>query len=888
MSKYEQENWHTISPEIVLEKLSTSQKGLSRKEAEQRFEKTGPNILVEEKSKSAIFHILKQFKSPLVYLLVIAAGISLAAGKTVDTAVIAAVVFLNTILGFIQEWRAENALAALKELSAPKTTVIRDGKQLDVPAARIVPGDILVLTTGDRVAADARVIESTELRIDESSLTGESEPVAKNTEPLKKDIPLADMSNMVFMSTLITGGSGLAAVTGTGMNTAIGKIAHEVRTTEREITPLQRRLGRLSVYIGALSLALAGIVFLLGFAKGYDLLSILLYSVALAVSVIPEGLPAVISITLALGIRRMADRNALIRRMLSVETLGSTTVICSDKTGTITKNEMTVRKIWAGGYIYKVTGEGYKPEGEVLPEDGKGDRAALDMLMLIGCLANDAKLILEDNAWKIQGTPTEGAILVSAQKKGHLCEELKEKFPRTGAIPFSSEQKYMAALHNFPEQSQSLLMVKGAPDRILPFCSHIMENSKPMELNEQKREQVKKANNALAEEGLRVLGGAWKSFEPGKKGIAREEMNGLVFTGMWGMEDPARPEAVRAIEAAKKAGIRIIMLTGDHARTARTIASKAGIETEEVLTGEELKKHRTAELKEKILKTNVFARVSPSHKVELTRLLKNENQVVAMTGDGVNDAPALKNANIGVAMGMTGTDVAREAADMVLTDDNFATIVAAVEEGRVIFSNIRRVIFFLITTNLGEVITLITALIIGLPLPVTAVMILWINLLTDGACTIPLGLEPKHKNVMNTPPRPPEEGIINRLVAGRIMMLAPVMAAGVLITFASYLDISQGYAQTMAFTTLAAFQWFQALNARSQNYSIFKIGPFSNKWLNLGLGIAILLQLGLIYTEAGRTLFGTIRLKLSDWFFALLAGSSILFVEEILKFFRVK
>ena len=884
--------WHALPHEEVLEQLSSDPKGISGEASRKRLEAHGRNELAGEEEESLFSHIVKQFKSPLIYLLLMAAAVSLVAGKYIDSVIIGVVVLLNAGLGVIQEWRAEKSLAALKGLAAPHAKVLREGKIHDIDAGLLVPGDVLVLERGDRVGADARILFASELKVDESALTGESEPVAKQTEPVDEDAPLADRRDMVFMSTLVTGGRARAAVVATGMHTAMGDIAGEVRAAEREKTPLQRRLATLSVKIGALALVLAAAVFVLGMIRGYEFAEMLLYSVAVAVSAIPEGLPAVISVTLALGVHRMAERNAVIRRLPAVETLGSTTVICTDKTGTITENQMTAVKITAGGRSWEVSGKGYEPEGEFRPLDGETEdgEESLDMLLRIGCLVNGSELVEEGGDWLIQGSPTEGALLVASEKRGLDCEGLVEAHPRLADFPFSSEQKYMATLHDFPEEDRSLVLVKGAPERIFEFCSHARLDGRRVEIDEEARERLEAANIDLASDGLRVVAGAYKEFSPGKQDMSREETeNGLTFAGMWGLMDPPRAEAVRSVKDARKAGIRVVMLTGDHASTARAIGAKIGIAEEDawVMTGGAIDGMEEEAFRSEAMQADVVARVSPSHKLRIMHSLQGGGEIVAMTGDGVNDAPALKSADIGIAMGRTGTEVAREAADMVLTDDNFATIMAAVEEGRVIFNNLRRVVFFLLTTNVGEVLTLVCALILGWPLPVTAVMILWINLLTDGVSTVPLGIEPRHLDVLDRPPRPPEEGILNKVTFRRILLLAPVMAAGVLFVYRMYLDSSTEYARTMAFTTLAAFQWFQALNARSTTDSIFRLGLLSNRWLCLGLSAAVVLQLGTVYLPVGQAAFGTVPLHLVDWTYALLAGSSILVVDELLKLLGV-
>ncbi|MBD3271231.1 MAG: HAD-IC family P-type ATPase, partial [Elusimicrobia bacterium] len=666
----------------------------------------------------------------------------------------------------------------------------------------------------------------------------ESEPASKQQNPVKEDASLGDRSCMVYMSTLVTHGNARAIVVATGMHTEIGRIAEDVRDIEREKTPLQRRLEKLSLYIGIAAVSLAVVVFLLGLVRQYELVEMLLFSVAVAVTAIPEGLPAVISITLALGVRRMAIRNAVIRRLPAVETLGSTTIVMSDKTGTITKNEMTVARIWTDDTFFNVSGLGYKPQGEITSENN-GKNSPLERLHYIAVLNNDSSLSDEDGVWRVQGTPTEGALLTAAAKSGIEYKKMQDQHPRLDDIPFSSEKKYMATLHAFNENDKKMILVKGGADTILDFCDRIQKKDGTVQpLNNNQRTAVQEAHTAMADEGMRVLAGAWRDADAGMSGIGNEDAeSGLIFCGMWGIMDPPRDEAVKAIQQAKEAGIRVIMVTGDHASTAAAIARKTGLDPgpEGALTGSEIDRLDDDAFNNRIKNTNVLARVSPSHKLRLMQTLQQQGAVVAMTGDGVNDAPSLKGADIGIAMGQAGTQVAREAADMVLTDDNFATIVAAVEEGRVIFDNLRRVVLFLITTNIGEIITLITVLIIGFPLPLSAVMILWINLLTDGVSTVPLGIEPKHGDVLARPPRSPQEGILNFPTIRRILILAPIMAAGTLIVYWLYLDRSQSLARTMAFTTLAAFQWFHALNVRSQDESVFKIGIFSNKWLTVGI-----------------------------------------------------
>lgn len=884
--------WHSKPREVVLETLGATTKGLDSEGAAERLAQVGPNTLTVKKGTSLAETVLNQLRHPLIYLLGAAALISILAGHAVDATVIGGVVILNTILGTVQERKAGRAMDALRKMAAPHARVLREGKPATVPAAEVVPGDLLLLETGDRIAADARVLENTDLRVDESALTGESEPVSKQAEILAEDSPMADRQNMVWMSTAVTAGRGQAVVTATGMNTSLGNIAGGVQEEGDEETPLQKRLARLSTLLGIGGLTLSGIVFLLGLLRGYDWLEMIFYAMAAAVSAIPEGLPAVISVTLALGVQRMTRRNAIIRSLPAVETLGSTTVICSDKTGTITRNQMTVTRLWTFDAAYTVTGGGFDATGDILAQDGasitQSPPDTLRLLLRIGLLNNNARWIVgDDGERQLNGTPTEGALLVAAHKAGMKDEEEQDAWPRTAEIPFSSEYKYMVTLHRSPAGTDAMVYVKGAPDRILSFCSHVMTAQGPVPITDETRETIDTVIQELAGQALRLVAAAYKTQSEQSNSLDREDSEqGLTFAGFWGIVDPARPEVVEAIRATKDAGIRIVMITGDYAATATAIAREIGIasESDEAVTGAQLDTMDEAALTETSRTVHVFARVSPEHKLRILRALKANGEIVAMTGDGVNDAPALKGADIGVAMGKAGTEVAREASDMVLTDDNFATIVHAVEEGRVIFANLQRVVFFLMTTNLGEVLTLSLALMLGLPLPLTAIMILWINLVTDGVCTIPLGVEPKHWDVLKQPPRPPGAGVIDRPILRRMLVLAPVIAIGTVGLFMYELYAGEeAHAQTVAFVTLAAFQWFQGMSARTSKVSVFSVGLFSNLWLWAGILGAVLLQLLVVYTPFGQTLFGVMPLTLVDWVLITGVASSIFIVDEVLK-----
>jgi Ca2+-transporting ATPase len=881
--------WHAIEADEALTLLGSSRIGLSRNEADKRLEEGGLNSLEAEEGVGPLRLLVRQVHNPLIYLLAGAAVLSGLVGHHVDALVIVGVIVLNSLLGFFQEWRAEGALAALRDMAAPHARVLRDGRPIQIDAAHAAPGDVLLLETGDSVAADARLLSGDDLHVDESALTGESEPVAKRPVRTDDNTAMADQENMVWMSTSVTGGRGRAVVVATGMRTQMGQIAREVRATRREETPLQKRMHKLGLALGVGGIVLAALVFGLGLLRGYALVDMLMFAVAAAVSAIPEGLPAVISVTLALGVRRMAQRHAIIRRMTAVETLGSTTVICSDKTGTLTQNQMTVRQLWTGGKTFEVSGEGYRPEGDLRCADGgtAGEvSGALERLLRIGVLSNNAGLKEEDGQWRVEGNPSEGALLVVARKAGIDVDGTRRDAERLAEVPFSSSTKYMATLHPVGADTGRVAYVKGAPERILEFCSHVLMGGDRVALEAERRQEIAEINEQFASEALRVLAGAYRDMPPETGRLERAAVEeGLTLAGLWGMLDPPREESIQAVSDAKGAGIRPVMITGDHAVTALAIARQVGIAQDgRALTGRDIEELAKPDLARAALEAGVFARVTPAHKLKIMEALKEHGHVVAMTGDGVNDAPALKGADIGVAMGLAGTEVAKGAADMILTDDNFATIVHAVAEGRVIYSNLRRVVFFLLSTNLGEILTLVAALVIGMDLPLTAVMILWVNLVTDGACTVPLGVEPGHADTLKQPPRDPKAFIIDWQLALRMAILTPIMAAGTLGLF-WYEQRLNGldYAQTVGFTTMAAFQWFQAFNARSQYQSVFAIGVFTNRWVLWGVGAAVLLQIGAVHTPVGQLLFGSVGLRWIDWLWILLVSSTIWIADELLK-----
>lgn len=888
------ESWHALPIDELLSRLGARREGLTAAEARARLEQFGTNELQSAPQTNPFILFLAQFRSSLIFMLLAASGVSATTGHYVDAGVILAVVVLNAIVGVIQEWRAERALEALRRLGAPRALVLRDGRAEVIPALDVVPGDVLVLEGGERVAADARVLESVELTVDESALTGESTVVAKFPGELPPRLPLAERTNMVWMSSPVVAGKGYAVVVETGMRTVMGEIAAEVRAAERSETPLQRRLASLATLLGFGALGLSAIIFGLGLLRGYEVVDMLLFAVAAAVSAIPEGLPAVISVVLALGVQRMARRNAILRRLPAVETLGSTTVICSDKTGTITRNEMTVTRLYAGEILYEVTGEGFTPEGEIreggqpLAPEAMERHTALRALLVAGCLANDASLEYAEDRWRIRGDPTEAALLVAAYKAGIEPEMERERLERLDEIPFSSRTKYMATLNAPVDGGEATLFVKGAPEQILAFSTKVLRNGREEPLTEEDRRRLLEINNELAGQAMRVLGAAYRVLPPGRQQADREQAErDLVFLGLWGMIDPPRPEAIRAIADAQGAGIRTIMITGDNAITAAAIAYQTGIAAhgEETISGPELEEMTDEELRRRVGHIGVFARVAPVHKLRIINTLRANGEITAMTGDGVNDAPALKSADIGIAMGIAGTEVAKEAADMVLADDNFATIVRAVEEGRVIFHNLRKVVFYLVTTNLGEIIALTATLVIGLPLPLTAVMILWVNLVTDGLCTTPLGVEPGHHDILRQPPRPRTAGIIDLVLLRQMLVFAMLMAAGTLLLFWQVLRAGGtfAHAQTIAFTTLVAFQWFHAFNARSRRSSLFTIGLLPNPWLLASVAAAVALQVLVIYLPPAQALFRTAPLTLADWGWILLTSSSIFILDELRK-----
>jgi len=889
--------WHTLSGEEALQALCSDWHGLDHNEARRRLERYGPNILEEEAQTTPVRIFLEQFKNFLILILMAAVVVSGAIGEIFDAGVIFALVIGCVLLGFVQELRSQKAIQALREMAAPRAKVIRDGKQEDVPAGEIVPGDIILLATGDRVPADARILEEANLTINESSLTGESVPIEKTKESIdQRELAMGDRTNMVFSATVVTYGRGKGVVTATGMGTEFGKIAGMIQAVEERRTPLEERLDYLGKWLGILCLAVVGVVFFLEvFLRDADLLEIFIWSVSLAVAAVPEALPAVVTGSLAIGVQRMARANAIVRRLPAVETLGCTTVICSDKTGTLTKNEMTVRKVYVYGEIIEVTGVGFEPRGDFLRNgdstDPKGMRD-LEQLLRAMVLCNDSKLVKDNGGWSIRGDPTEGALLVVAQKSGIDADQLRNVYSRIGEVPFESERKRMTVICR-DEGEKLIAWVKGAPEEVLSVSSHILRDGRVEPLTEEERKTILAMNEKFASEALRVLGGAFRQInEPMVRYNAEDVEKNLIFLGLAGMIDPPREEVKEAIVSCIGAGIRPVMITGDNKLTAIAVARELGQVDQGAgkggkpvaISGVELDRLSDEEIEGLVEGIRIFARVSPMHKLRIVKAWQRKGQVVAMTGDGVNDAPALKQADIGVAMGITGTDVTKEASDMTLTDDNFATIVRAIEEGRGIYNNIKKYLVFLLSCNMGEILILGLTGLLGLPVPLIALQILWVNLITDGLPALALGVDPPEPDLMEVPPRDPKESIFTKKVKWYIGGLALNIFLGLFPLFYWYWK-AEGLvkAQTMVLVTIILFEMFIAFNCRSTRYSIFKLGWFSNKWLVLAVLSSVFLMALVLYIPSLAFLFHTVPLTLPDWIVAIGISCSALVCIELYK-----
>ncbi len=882
--------WYKLTVQEAFDTLKSRRSGLTEEDARARRLQSGPNELQRKKKTSPIIAFLKQFMSPLIYVLLAAGIVTLVVGHYLDAGVILVVLMANAVIGYVQEAKAEAAMEALLQMAAPQAKVRRGGTVCLIPAKDIVPGDVIILESGDRVPADALLIEVSELKVNESVLTGESMAADKHTGVLREDVPLAERKNMVHMGTIVSFGRAVAVVTATGMSTEMGKIAQAIKEVKVEKTPLQKSIERLSKFLVITLLAVCALLVVVGLLQKLPALDIFLVAVAAAVSAIPEGLPAVVTVVLAIGMRTMARRNAIIRKLAAVESLGSATVICTDKTGTLTENRMTVRRIVVNGQVIEVTGEPGSLAGEfhldgrlVKPED----IPSLTLLLKIGALCNDALLSVgDDGAINIVGDPTEGALVAVAAKARLDKEKLQAAQPRVDEIPFQSEKLYMATLH--PYDGRRVAYVKGATERLLSLSRHYLYNGQVVPLEEIHAQAIRDANQAMASEAIRVIAMAYLELPADTVELDNVDLRGnLVFVGLAGMDDPPRQEAVKAIAQCREAGIKVIMITGDNKVTAESVGRQLCMPPGKAVLGAELAKMSDEELENVVEEVAIFARVEPLHKLRIVNALKKRGHVVAMTGDGVNDAPALRTANIGVAMGITGTDVAKEASDMVLADDNFASIVAAVDEGRAIFTGLRNVLFFLLSTNIGELLILLLSLIfIGQP-PLLAVQIIWANLMTDTAVALPLGVEPKVGDELKQPPRHPKVGLIYRGLILRIAFIATMMSLGVFAIFAwSYHGGEAGHlekAQTMAFCALVAFQWFTAFNARSEEHTALKLGLFRNRYLLICIALAVALQMAVVYTPFLQDAFGTVALGIRDWAVILGAAAAIFLIEELRK-----
>ncbi len=953
-------DWHALKAEEVLSHLKVESRGLTSQQAGERLEYYGPNQLEEAPRPTFLQMLWEQLNNFVVILLIIASVISALLGDYVEAAAIMAIVVLNSVLGIVQERRAEEALAALKKLAAPDAQVMRDGKRLSIPAYELVPGDIVFLETGNFIPADIRLLEAVNLRVEEASLTGESLPVQKNAATiLDKNVPLGDRKNTAFMGTLVSYGRGRGVVTSTGMHTQLGLIASLLQNVETEETPLQRRLDQLGKSLSVTALILVAVVFIVALINqtninelftgplaylsrfAEEITEVFIIAISLAIAAVPEGLPAVVTISLALGMREMIKRHALIRKLSSVETLGSATVICSDKTGTLTQNEMTVTRMWVDGQFINITGAGYALAGEFLV-DGKSRKiadypAALTALWL-GLLNNDALLETtgEEDAqktYRIVGDPTEGALLVAAMKAGARHMDVRDAYPRENEVPFDSDRKRMVTIHDVfaprPEdpspftdekhKSWDVIAVKGAPDVVLELCTQYQNmDDEAVTLGPASRDRILAANDAMTKDALRVLGVAYRIVRdvPDNPAqiITNELEHDLIFVGLLGMIDPARAEVKPALEEARKAGIRTIMITGDYPNTARAIAETIGLlrPGRKVMTGAQIDSLSDYDLKNVIEETDVFARVSPEHKLRIVDALQANDEIVAMTGDGVNDAPAIKRADIGVAMGITGTDVAKETADMVLTDDNYASIVSAVEQGRIIYSNIRKFVFFLLSSNIAEIMIIFLATLAGLPAPLTAIQLLWLNLITDGAPALALAVEKGDPDIMQQKPRLKNEPIVNRSMRAGLIVQTFAQTGAVLAAFAlgliwhleagatlvgnpltyilahDWRGVDVQTAETMAFVTLSLCELFRAYTVRSERASLFSIGIFSNRYMQYAVGLSITLLLLVVNIPFLQPIFNTHFLTAQEW--GIVVGLALIpaVSEEITKFFLRK
>ncbi len=879
-------NWHSLTFDETLNELNSSKLGLKEAEAKFRYERVGPNVIELGERKSPLKLFAEQFFSLLIIILILASIASAFVGQLIEAITIIVIVILAGLLGFFQEYQADKAIESLKQLAAPFAKVLRDSKEKIIPASEIVPGDVIILQAGDKVPADARILTAKNLRVNESALTGESHPVEKFASKIDKEISNAgDKNNLVFMGTSVNYGRGKAVVVGTGKNTEFGKIAAMLKQTERRKTPLQKNLDKLGRKLGIYSIILAFLMSLLGISEGYDIVRMFIWGVAVAVAVIPEALPAVVTISIALGVRRMVKRKALIRKLPAVETLGAINIICTDKTGTLTKDQMTAKQIFAGGEEFKLTGSGYDFSGSVLENGRKIEiekQTALKNLLTCGVLCNDAALTLTDGRVGIIGDPTEAALLVAAKKAGLDPDEIRKRFERIDEIPFSSESKQMTTLNKMSDGNYAF--TKGAVELLVANSTKILLNGKEVDFTEELKTKTLETTEKWASRAFRVLGFSYKKFDG--ESLMPDAAKDTTFLGFVGLIDPPREEALEAIRTCERASIKPIMITGDHKTTAVAIAKELGIlKSGRVMEGKELEKLSDREFNEKVETTEVYARISPAHKLKIVNALMEKGNIVAMTGDGVNDSPALKRADIGIAMGIKGTEVSREAADMILTDDNFATIVAAIEEGRSIFENIRKYLVYLLSGNLGAVIALVVALLVALPLPLAAVQILFINFFMDGLIAIALGVEKPEKGIMEKKPRNVKEGIINLKALSLTISIGvwiSIVALGVFVWGLKH-GVTGNAAMSLFFITIIFSRLFNGLNCRSFNLSLSELDFFSNKYLWNGIVLSLASTILVILLPPLQPAFRTASLSLNLWVIAFVASSTTLFFGEITK-----
>lgn len=870
--------WYNKGKKEVLDELGVDLSfGLSNIEAAKRLEEYGRNELQEQVKKGFVSKLIAQFTDFLIIILLVSAGISAFVGEKEDAFVILAIVVINAILGIYQEGKAEKSVEALQRLSAPTANILRDGNRITLPAAEIVPGDVVILEAGDIIPADIRLLESSNMKIEEASLTGESVPVGKDAKAkIVGFVGIGDRHNMGFSSTIVTYGRGSGVVVGTGHNTEIGTIATKIQSYDEEETPLQVKLNQLGKALGSIIILICIVVFLVGLIQGRPVLIMLLTSISLAVAAIPEGLPAIVTIVLSIGMNRMADKNAIVKKLLAVETLGATSVICSDKTGTLTQNEMTVVKAFVDDKILTIEGSGYDPVGDVKLEGRKiniNSLPDLRTLISIGALANDARLDKSTGSYKILGDPTEGAIVTFTGKFGQTTEQLNMIYPRVQELPFDSSRKMMTTFHSNYISGKIVSFTKGAPDIVINRCTKIALNGKTVDFTKELKDKVLSVNTKFARSALRVLSMAYKIWSnvPAHPDLDMVE-NDMIFVGLVGMIDPARPEVKESIKLCKAAGIETVMITGDYKETAYAIARDLDmVESEsQAMMGEELDDCSNEELRKIVKKTKIYARVSPEHKVKIVTALKENGQITAMTGDGVNDALALKKADIGVAMGITGTDVAKSTADVILTDDNFATIVSAVEEGRIIFSNIKKFVFFLLSCNIGEILLVFISILMGWEVPMVPIQLLWLNLVTDSFPAMALGVENAEPGIMNQLPRDTQEPILDKDMMGGIVFQAVAIALASLLSYywgLKMYNVGKGliHARTVVFTTLITAELLRAFSSRSQTYTLFKIGFFSNMRMIQAVFVSFALTIAVLYVPVLNEIFDVMPLTVTDW-----------------------